>query len=178
MDKTIASKYAKALFDQGLESGALKNIWENFEYIAQLLDESDALAQFIQNPILSNEEKEKGIVRLFKGHVHAETLTFLQLLAQKERLVFLKSIWECFERLYLEHTQVLKVRLITPFKLSQGKLTTVVQKLESIFKKKIVPTLNLDPSLIGGLKVQVRDQIYDFTVRHQLEQFQKQLMYS
>jgi len=49
------------------------------------------------------------------------------------------------------------------------------RELEKRFGKKIVPTVNVDPELVGGARITVGDTVIDASVRAQLQAMANQL---
>jgi F-type H+-transporting ATPase subunit delta len=56
------------------------------------------------------------------------------------------------------------------FEISAGQLTQLVAQLETKFGRKLNPTVTVDPSLIGGVRVVVGDEVLDTSVRAKLQQ--------
>jgi F-type H+-transporting ATPase subunit delta len=60
--------------------------------------------------------------------------------------------------------------------LDEGQVAAVVEKLSKMVHATPVITLEVDPSLIGGLVVQVGDDVYDASVRTRLERLRGRLI--
>ena len=59
--------------------------------------------------------------------------------------------------------------------MEDGTLNDLVASLERKFSRKLVPTVKLDPSLIGGVRVKVGDEVLDTSVRARLAAMQAAL---
>jgi F-type H+-transporting ATPase subunit delta len=73
------------------------------------------------------------------------------------------------EQKNLEFKKLIKVKMFTPYKMSEEK----VSELEDIIIKKtgrkaIIDSV-IDESLIGGLQLQLEDTIFDYSVKGMLE---------
>ena len=55
------------------------------------------------------------------------------------------------------------------FAMSDAQLKELVADLEGKFKQKIDPEVSIDPELIGGVKVEIGDEVLDASVRGKLE---------
>ena len=61
------------------------------------------------------------------------------------------------------------------FPIGQGELAELVGTLEKRFGRKLEPTGEVDPSLIGGVRVVVDDEVLDTSVKARLEQMKMAL---
>ena len=176
METPVALKYAKALFEIGMQSDDLELIYKDAKDLLDVLAQSQPFAEFVANPMLSHQDRERGVKTLFSGKLSPGVYQFILLLASKERLSHLKDILIAFENMYFEQTGTVRVRVISPFELKTAKFHELVEHLAKQFHKKIEPTLEINRALIGGIKIQIKDQVHDFSVKSQLEKFQKQLL--
>jgi F-type H+-transporting ATPase subunit delta len=76
---------------------------------------------------------------------------------------------ELFEQLRARYEGVLDAKIISAFPLDDTQLRELVFDLEGKFKQKIDPEVSVDPELIGGIKVEIGDEVLDASVRGKLE---------
>ncbi|MFX5521556.1 F0F1 ATP synthase subunit delta, partial [Acinetobacter baumannii] len=67
------------------------------------------------------------------------------------------------------------VEITSAFPLDGAPLTDLIASLERKFGRKLVPTVTVDPSLIGGVRVKVGDEVLDTSVRARLAAMQAAL---
>jgi F-type H+-transporting ATPase subunit delta len=60
--------------------------------------------------------------------------------------------------------------IVSAFEISGDQLAQLVATLEKKFGRKLNPTVTVDPSLIGGVRVVVGDEVLDTSVRAKLQQ--------
>ena len=60
--------------------------------------------------------------------------------------------------------------ITSAFELSGAQVAELVSTLEKKFGRKLNPTVTVDPSLIGGVRVVVGDEVLDTSVRAKLQQ--------
>jgi F-type H+-transporting ATPase subunit delta len=65
------------------------------------------------------------------------------------------------------------VKITAAHELSDQQLTAMKQKLGDRYGKKIEAKVSVDPSLIGGFKIQVGDQIQDYSIATKLDKFEQ-----
>jgi F-type H+-transporting ATPase subunit delta len=66
--------------------------------------------------------------------------------------------------------------ITTAFPLGKGELAMLVKELEGRFKLKVQPQVNVDAGLIGGVRMQVGDEVIDGSVRGRLAAMAAALM--
>jgi len=81
----------------------------------------------------------------------------------------LVEIRELFEQLKLEDEGKLDAKIRSAFPMEDAQRNHVVNLLSSRFKRKINATVTVDPDLIGGIKVEVGDKVWDASVRGKLQ---------
>jgi F-type H+-transporting ATPase subunit delta len=169
-------RYTKALFELGQEQNQLEKIHSDFEIILALIQQSDAFNGFLKNPLIPVHKQQEILRAMFHERLKSLTYTFVLFLAEKKKLSYLAPIAEYFKKLYLAKKEILPVKLISAFSMSASQINTLCEKLKEYFHKDIEPSLGIDQSLLGGFKIQIRDVIYDLSLRAQLEQFRKSVM--
>jgi len=70
---------------------------------------------------------------------------------------------------------VAKAKITTSVALDEAQRGDLVQRLERSSGTKVRATFTVDPSLIGGAKVQVGDRLIDASLRNQLDDLARQL---
>jgi len=89
----------------------------------------------------------------------------MALLAENKRLALLPEIVQLFEAVKAEREGVLEAHVTSAFELSAAQLAGLVAKLESKFGRKISAAQSVDAELIGGVMIQVGDEVMDASVR-------------
>ena len=172
---TIARPYAEALF--GVAEAGDVAAWSNL--VAEL-------AQVAALPeVLSVASSPKvgpaQVVDLLLAAVRSPlkdsptAKNFVQLLVDNHRLSLLPQIHEQFEALRNAHDGAADALIVSAFPLEGEQLNDLVASLERKFKCKLKPAVEVDPSLIGGVRVTVGDEVLDTSVRARLASMQTAL---
>ena len=172
----ISQRYAQAIFEYSQENKILDYLYQDLKDLAELLDQQPLLEDFFRSPIISSLKRQKVLKNLFEGRIHPMTLQFLELLEQKKRLFFIKNICQDFENLYLDTRGILRIKATSSVPLEDTELRPLKHHLKSKFTKEIELSVEIDPKIIGGLKIQIEDRIYDSSLRRQLEKFKELLI--
>ena len=94
---------------------------------------------------------------------------FIQLLVRNGRLPALEEIRRLYDHLKSESEGVVEAQISSAFPLEGRELEQLVSLLSTRYEKNISPTVDVDSDLIGGIKVQVGDKVWDASVRGKLQ---------
>lgn len=94
---------------------------------------------------------------------------FLKVLAENQRLGALPEIYARYQTLRAEAERTLDVVLTSAAEVSEGQKNRIVESLSKRFERQVRLTVQLDPTLIGGARLQVGDRVIDGTVRTGLD---------
>jgi F-type H+-transporting ATPase subunit delta len=171
----LTRNYAEALLNAaGAEVNAVVEELEAIE--AEILRPNPRFAAILASSSVSEAEKDRILVNTLEGKALPTVVKFLRVLNRHGRLGLLWSVIRQ-ARLLLDRRQNRKpvtVRSAVP--LDAGQLESVKARLAAMVKATPVITLEVDPSLIGGLVVQVGDDVYDASVRTRLEAIRGRLI--
>jgi F-type H+-transporting ATPase subunit delta len=170
----IASVYARSLFEVAKEHDKLDEIHDDLGQFADALDSSRELQVFFFSPYFSSQEKKDGIEKVIEnGDEHF--VRFLELLAERHRIPALFRIRREFDRLWAEENQLLPVTITSAVELDKDTVDDLGQKIQDQTGQKIDLTANVDPDLIGGLRMQVGNMVYDATIRGRLDKLRREV---
>lgn len=165
---TIARPYADAAFKLAVQSGSLP-AWSSAIGRLAVVMRTDPARQLIGNPRLG-ADAIAGLIADAAGELTTEQRNFVRLLAQNDRLAVMQEIASQFEEQRNRHEDVLEVRVRSAFPLSDAQLTDIVATLQEKYGRRIKATADVDTELIGGVAIQVGDEVIDASVRGKLAQ--------
>jgi len=167
---TIARPYAEALFGVA-EAGDLA-AWSNLvQELAQVAGHPEVLSLAL-NPKIDRSTVVDLVLSALKAPVPAEAKNFVRMIVANHRLDVLPEVATQFEALKNAREGAADVYIVSAFPLEGTLLDELVVGLERKFKRKLKPIVSLDPSLIGGVRVTVGDEVLDTSVRAQLARMQ------
>ncbi|NDP64598.1 F0F1 ATP synthase subunit delta [Polaromonas sp.] len=173
---TIARPYADALFKaQGSDLAAAALWLDRLAVVAQ----NAQLLQFADSPKASVDQVFDLIAGV-AGHdtdpLPAAAKNFLRLVIENGRLSALPEIAVQFRSLKNAAGGVTDAIVFSAFPLDEPALNEIAAVLEKRFGRKLGVKLELDPSLIGGIRAVVGDEVLDTSVKARLEQMKMALI--
>ena len=163
---TIARPYADAAFELARGAGALGPWSDALDRLASVAADSTMRA-CINDPKLSSDQLVKLVLDVV-GNLSADQQNFVRVLVDNERLQVLPEIRDLFVALKNEHEGVLEADIASAFPLDDATLTSLKADLEARFKAKLNVQVHVDPTLIGGVRIAVGDEVIDASVRGKL----------
>ena len=171
----LTRNYADALLNASGDQA--QAVVEELEAIGtDVLRAQPRFAAILASPSISIEEKDRIVDATFAASALPTVVRFLRVLNRHGRLGLLASVTKQ-ARSTLDRRQNRKsvtVRSAVP--LDEGQQSALRDRLASMIHATPVITLEVDPSLIGGLVVQVGDEVYDASVRTRLEAIRGRLI--
>jgi F-type H+-transporting ATPase subunit delta len=171
---TVARPYAEALF-RVAQNGDMA-AWSNLvSELAQIGANPDVQA-FASNPNVASAQLADTIASLVKSPLNAEAKNLIAVLAENGRIALLPEIAAQFNVLKNAQLGAADALVVSAFDMSADQVNTLAAVLEKKFGRKLNPTVTVDPSLIGGVRVVVGDEVLDTSVRAKLQQMHAALV--
>ena len=172
---TIARPYAEALF-RVAESGdvaAWSALVQELAQVARLPE----LASVASSPKVGRAQVADLLLAAVKSPQKdsPQAKNFVQMLVDNHRLALLPEIAVQFDELKNAREGAADALIVSAFPLEGAALTDLVASLERKFKRKLKPVVEVDASLIGGVRVTVGDEVLDSSVRARLASMQTAL---
>jgi F-type H+-transporting ATPase subunit delta len=165
---TVARPYAEALFRvaQTGDMAAWSTLTSELAQIGANVDVQD----YARNPNVTEAQVADAFASLVKAPLTAEAKNFLAMLIENGRVSLLPEIGAQFALLKNAQEGSADAVITSAFEISAAQVTDLVKTLEKKFGRKLNPTVTVDPSLIGGVRVVVGDEVLDTSVRAKLQQ--------
>ena len=170
---TIARPYAEALF----RSGGGAALAAEVQAVAAVAADAD-LRLFADNPKIAPELIFNVIADVLgrKGMVLGSAAqNFLRAVIENGRMQALPEIASQFQGLVNASSGVSDATIYSAFAIDDQQLADVMASLEKRFDRKLKASVQVDPELIGGIRVVVGDEVLDTSVKARLEQMKAAL---
>ncbi|WP_395700577.1 F0F1 ATP synthase subunit delta [Aquabacterium sp.] len=164
---TIARPYAEALFKAaGSQAAALTGQTDALAAVAANAE----LRQFADNPKIAPADIVAVVTQAAKTPLDAKVSNLVGTVVENGRLAALPEIAAQFKALVNAQSGSSDATVYSAFPIDAAALADVVATLEKRFGRKLNATVEVDPELIGGIRVVVGDEVLDTSVKARLEQ--------
>jgi F-type H+-transporting ATPase subunit delta len=169
---TIARPYAEALFKAAAGNAAALS--QEVGALAAVAADPQ-LKALADNPKVTGTQVFDLIAAVVKAPLSSAAQNFLRLVIDNGRVAALPEIARQFHALVNAQSGVADARIESAYEIPAGQLPDVVAALEQRFGRKLSPSVELKPELIGGIRVTVGDEVLDTSVKARLEQMKSAL---
>ena len=164
---TIARPYAEALFKAaGGDSAALVDPLAALAAVAA----DDGLRRFADSPKVSVVQVTNLVLSVVGTALDSRLGNLLRMMIENGRLAALPEVAAQFKTLVNARSGTSDAVVYSAFPIEGDALAGVVEMLQRRFGRKLNVRVELDPELIGGIRVVVGDEVLDTSVKARLEQ--------
>ena len=165
---TIARPYAEAFF-KVVGQGDLKQSTEQLAAIAAVAADAQ-VRQFADTPKTTSEQVYELIVSVAKVPLSNSVTNLLKAVIDNGRLAALPEVAAQFHALASARSGVSDAVVYSAYAIDDAQLAEVLVALERRFGRKLSGRVEIEPELIGGIRVVVGDEVLDTSVKARLEQ--------
>jgi F-type H+-transporting ATPase subunit delta len=172
----LARTYSTALLDAaGADAEAVLDELE--EIVSDVLVAQPKFAELLASPAVPMAEKDRVLVDVFEGRALPIVSNFLRVLNRHGRLGVLAAITTQARADWDRKQGRRRVTVRSAVPLDDGQRAALQGKLSALIGGATPQVkLEVDPSLIAGLVVQVGDDVYDASVRTRLKRLRDRLL--
>jgi F-type H+-transporting ATPase subunit delta len=175
IEGSLSRRYTKALFQLAREAGQEEKIGQEVEqFYAAYLDSE--LQRVLTNPAFGVDTRKKILTQVTRSQqLSLLTVHFLSLLLDRDRLAHLAGIVSRYRRLLNEAKGRIEAKVVGASALEPAMFDQIRRQLGTISGKEVVLQQETDPSLLGGLLIELAGKVYDGSIRTQLEKMKQRI---
>ncbi|MFT4326962.1 MAG: ATP synthase F1 subunit delta [Candidatus Woesearchaeota archaeon] len=175
MVSIVYKRYAQALYSVALNNNKVEDIQRDVIAIKEVLTFESQLAKVLCHPRINENEKLSLLKNIFEGRVNNEVIGLLTIVLRKNRQQFLVNIFDEFLNFVRKGKNISVAIITSAIPLNDVIMNEIHQSLVRGLNKEIELHAKVDEKVMGGLKVQVDNMIFDRTIKGRLEQLKKVL---
>lgn len=171
---TLARPYAEAMFEVAAK-GDLTAAGVELDALAEVAADPQLL-EFAEAPKASAAQVFELITSVANLPLSEASKNLLRAVIDNGRLSVLTEIAAQFHLLANGSSGVSDAIVYSAFPIAPGPLAELTASLEARFARKLSARVQVDPELIGGVRVVVGDEVLDTSVKARLQQMRVALM--
>ena len=174
---TSVGRYSLALYELAEERNTTHEIEEDALSIIHLISNSEDFNSLIKDPTNKKEDQLNVILKISEKFKINNLLTkFLSFLISKRRFFYVEKILKDFIETCSKKRGEIKAELTAAKELTEKEINSIKEELTKNFSSKIKLNYKYDPSLIGGLVVQVGSTMVDTSLKNKLQQIKHKMI--
>lgn len=173
ISRSIAARYAQAVFDIAKADGAVDALAREVEALSETVAASDELRAVLASPVLSREDQARAIGAVADALGLKPTLkNTLALMSENRRLFALPQLLAALRGLIAEARGEMTAEVVAARALTAEQAERLTRTLSEKSGKTVKLDTRIDEGLIGGMIVRLGSQMIDTSVRSKLSSLQ------
>ena len=175
-DSSVKS-YSQALYELASDENILQNVEEHVQVFINLISKSSDFSILIKDPTFKQDEQLKIINIIFeKFQLNSLLKKFISFLIKKRRFFYIDKILRVFVELCSKNRGEITAKLSVAKELSNDEIIKIKKDLSQNFGSEVKLDYRFDPSLIGGLIMQVESIMIDTSFKNKLKQIKNNMI--
>ena len=165
----VGSVYGEALYTLAREEGLSQAILQQLKVLDSCFAAEPDFLRLLGAPNLPKADRCQILDDSFRGKVEAYVLNFLKILTEKGYMRHFGDCVQAYREFYNRDNGILPVTAITAVPLTDAQTEKLIAKLSGITGKQIELTNKLDPTVLGGMRLDYDGKRVDDTVAHRMD---------
>ena len=168
--QTVARRYATALADVAIERREERQIQNELDQWAAMMESSPQLKEVFANPTIVHDHKRKVLEDLIaRTRVKDTTASFLRVLLRNQRLAQLRDIAARYGHVLDERSGMLAGSVTTARPITEELRKTLHETLSAATGRTVRLSFDTDEQIIGGMVARIGSTVFDGSVQSHLE---------
>ncbi len=173
----VSRRYAQALLDAAEKQGQVDPAIEELEeVVAEVFGRFPRFAEMMATERVPTSERDRILVEVLGGRASDLMLRFLRVLNRHGRLGLIRAVAAEARLAWDRRNRRIPVLVRSVVPLGDDQITALRDSLSGLVAGTPILSFSTDPALIGGLVVQIGDQLYDASVRSRLAKLRHRLI--
>ena len=173
--ESVASRYGLALYSLALEENKIDSWQKDIKTLKSIFEENTDFIMILGSSFISLEERLEIVEKTLVG-VDKNIIGLIDVIMENNRTDLILDVFESFNSYCNQYRGVSEGLIYSTLKLDQTVIDQIEKKISKIENNKVDLKNVIDPSLIGGVKIVIKDRIYDGSIKHNIEMMKKDLL--
>lgn len=163
------SVYGLALYDLARSEDLTEQILKELDILRQSFSSEPDFLKMLSNPALTKQERCEILDKSFRGKLQPYLLNFLKILTEKGYIRYFSHCCDAYRDQYYRDNGILPVTAVTAVPMTDAQQKRLKEKLEALTGKTVELHSRIDPSCLGGVRLDYDGKRVDDTVAHRLD---------
>jgi len=169
-----ARRYAEAAFAVALQDGELDRWRDDLAVAADILGRPE-VEPIVHSPAVPLAQRLALVTDLLQTRIQPGALRLVSLLVSRGRVSVLPRVSEEYARQLNTHRGIVMATVTSAVPLTTAETAEIRSRVEAMAGSAVELRTEVDPGLLVGLTIQVRDRLLDASIRGRLERLRDQL---
>ena len=164
----VARVYARAMLDLSAAQGREDDLLAELQDLGRAVENDAELATFLASPLVSSEARAEVLEKVFRRRASDLLVDALEVINQHGRLGLVPAIAAAYRDEFRELRGLVDVRVTTAVPLGEAQRAGLSRAIAKFTGKQPELIERVDPSILGGLVVEVAGQKIDTSLASRL----------
>ena len=170
-----AKQYATALLEVSRSINPVDEVHSSLGVLKELYKKEATFRIFFLSRRLNSDQKIEIIESILGDSCHSLIITLFAILSDNREQNLLLDIAEAYEVLRTDELQILGATIFTAESLSEDDYNSIRESLAKSTGKKVEIISEVNPDLVGGLKLRLGNLFIDGSIRGRLDSLKREL---
>ena len=170
---TTSREYAEALFELAVQANVTQETSEGVETVISALMQMPEYRALLASPAISKEERLSALDTAFRGKIPDILLAILRMMVSRGHVSALNGMARDYEELARGYRGESMAVVTSAVPLKEAETVALREKLEKKLARKITLQCQVNPDLIGGIRVEVDGRVIDGSIRNKLDEIKE-----
>ena len=167
---------ATALFNVSEQNNILEQVKSAIVFLNDIVANNGQFRMFIQSKKIEGGQKTEILNSILGESGHPLVNEMVSYLHGSKAPKDLKDISNFFDLMYRKGNNVLQVKGIVAQEISESQIQSLKASLDALLGKQTELSLEVDPTLIGGIKLRIENTFLDASIQNQLQTLRTELL--
>ena len=167
---TTSKEYAEALFELAAGDQVLEETSDGLVTVISALKQTPEYRQLLASAAVGKAARIEALEGAFRGKIPNVLLGVLRMMVSRGHMSALEGMAREYEELSREYRGESVALVTSAVPLKEAEAVAIRAELEKRFARRVILRCELDPNLIGGVRVEVEGRVIDGSIRNKLEQ--------
>jgi len=167
--------YGEAAFKLAVEDKSIENWSVQLARLSTIVADSQTI-DVLSDPKIDDATSLKFLLSFLDDVSNKNFLSFLSLLIETKRIIYMQEISEIFESLKFKYNNIRVVEVESAHEVSADQLDSLTSLLKDKYQSEVKVKLSVNKTLMAGLKIKSNNEVIDLTIKNRLDQMKQQLI--
>ena len=169
----MSREYAEALFELAAEEKQIGETTEGLALVKAAMKAEPAWQAMLASPAIGKEIRLAALDEAFRGRIPEILLGVLRMMTARGHVSELTDMAREFEELAREYRGEAEALVTSAVALSEEEQEKLKAGLEKKFRRQVTLRCEVDPALIGGVRVEMEGSVIDGSLKNRLDQIKE-----
>ena len=170
---TTSKEYAEALFELAAGEHVLEETSDGLVTVISALQQMPEYRSLLASAAIGKADRLKALDDAFAGKIPNVLMGVLRMMISRGHVSALDNMVREYEELSRQYRGESTARVLSAVPLKESEAVAIRTELEKRFGHPVTVQCEVDPSLIGGVRVEVEGRVIDGSIRNKLEQIKE-----